>query len=120
MHPLKFDRQGQSASRVRILLLDSWPDRAIRVVCIFPTLQPRAAKGKAVDKNWRTRVQKLRSSADMPETTPIKPETVAALGLQFVGISLTDEQTAAAAGVLNALAGDMQAFRKLALGDEEP
>ena len=56
----------------------------------------------------------------MPETTPIKPDTVAAMALQFVGISLTEADAEATAGMLNALAADMQGFRKLALGDVEP
>jgi hypothetical protein len=56
----------------------------------------------------------------MPETIPITPETVAAIALQLLGVPLTEADAAAAAGMLNALAADMQAFRKMKPGDEEP
>jgi hypothetical protein len=56
----------------------------------------------------------------MPETIPITPDTVAAMALQLLGMSLTDADAAAAAGMLNALAADMRAFRRMNLGDEEP
>ncbi len=56
----------------------------------------------------------------MPETIPTAPETVAAVALQLVGMPLTDADAAAAAAMLNALAADMQAFRKMKPGDEEP
>jgi hypothetical protein len=56
----------------------------------------------------------------MPDTTPVTPETVAAMALQLLGTPLTEADAAAAAGMLNALATDMQAFRKLNPGDEEP
>ncbi len=56
----------------------------------------------------------------MPETIPTSPETVAAVALQRLGMPLTDADAAAAAAMLNALAADMQAFRKMKLRDEEP
>jgi hypothetical protein len=56
----------------------------------------------------------------MPETIPTNPETVAAMAVQLLGMPLTDADAAAAAGMLNALAADMQAFRKMELGDDEP
>jgi hypothetical protein len=56
----------------------------------------------------------------MPETIPITPETVAEMSLQLLGMPLTEADAAAAAGMLNALAADMQAFRRMTPGDEEP
>ncbi len=56
----------------------------------------------------------------MPETIPITPETVAAMALQLLGMPLTEADAAAAARMLNALAADMQAFRRMKPGDEEP
>ncbi|MGE5195168.1 MAG: hypothetical protein ACM3U2_21965 [Deltaproteobacteria bacterium] len=56
----------------------------------------------------------------MPETIPITPDTVAAMALQLLGTPLTDADAAAAAGMLNALAADMRAFRRMNLGDEDP
>jgi hypothetical protein len=42
------------------------------------------------------------------------------MALQLLGMPLGEANAAAAAGMLNALAADMQGFRKLPLGDEEP
>jgi hypothetical protein len=56
----------------------------------------------------------------MPETIPFTTETAAAMALQLLGLPLTEADAAAAAGMLNALAADMQAFRRMKLGDEEP
>lgn len=56
----------------------------------------------------------------MPKTEPITAETVANIAKQFVGQPLAQADIAAAAGTLNALAADMQAFRALKLADEEP
>jgi len=51
---------------------------------------------------------------------PITPETVAAIASQSLGMSLTEADAEATAAMLNALAADMQAFRKMPLGDDEP
>ena len=56
----------------------------------------------------------------MAKTDAVTPQTLANVAQQFLDCPLTDEHATAAAGVLNALAADMQGFRKLALGDEEP
>jgi hypothetical protein len=53
-------------------------------------------------------------------TTPITPETVAAIASQSLGMSLTEADARATAAMVNALAADMQAFRKMPLGDDEP
>jgi hypothetical protein len=52
--------------------------------------------------------------------TPITPETVTAIASQSLGIPLTEADAQATAAMLNALAADMQAFRKMPLGDDEP
>jgi hypothetical protein len=52
--------------------------------------------------------------------TPITPETVAAIASQSLGMSLTQADAQATAAMLNALAVDMQAFRKMPQGDDEP
>jgi hypothetical protein len=51
---------------------------------------------------------------------PITPETVAAIASQSLGMPLTEADAQATAAMLNALAADMQAFRKMPLGDDEP
>ncbi len=56
----------------------------------------------------------------MPKPEPITAETVANVAKQFLGEPLSDENAAAAAVLLNNLAADMQAFRAMQLGDEEP
>jgi hypothetical protein len=57
---------------------------------------------------------------NMPEISPITPETVAAIASQSLGLPLTEADVKGTADMLNALATDMQAFRKMALGDDEP
>ena len=56
----------------------------------------------------------------MPEISPITPETVAAIASQSLGMPLTEADARATAAMLSVLAADMQAFRKLRLGDNEP
>ena len=56
----------------------------------------------------------------MPRTDPITAETVTNVAKQFSGQPLSEADAAAAAGMLNALAADMQAIRALKLADEEP
>jgi hypothetical protein len=56
----------------------------------------------------------------MPKTDPITAETVTTVAKQFVGQPLSEADAATSAGMLNALAADMQAFRALKLADEEP
>lgn len=56
----------------------------------------------------------------MPETRPVAPETVTNMSAQLLGQPLTPAAAAATAGLLTALAADMQAFRKLPLEDEQP
>ena len=51
---------------------------------------------------------------------PITPETVAAIALHSLSIPLSEADSQATAAMLNALAADMQAFRKMPLGDDEP
>jgi hypothetical protein len=74
--------------------------------------QPRILKQSA------TSIRK--EKRNVPETIPITPETVTAMALQFLGMPLIEADAAATAGMLNALAADMQVFRKLPLGNEEP
>jgi len=52
--------------------------------------------------------------------SPITPETVAAIASQLLGMPLTEADAKATAEMLNALAADMQAFRKMSPGDNEP
>lgn len=56
----------------------------------------------------------------MPDVDPITAETVAKMATQLLRLPLTPADAAAAAGMLNGLAADMQAFHKMPLGDEEP
>src|SRR6266849_3029697 len=56
----------------------------------------------------------------MLETQPVTVETVSAVAVQLLGTPLTPANAAATAGLLNALAADMHALRKLPLGDDEP
>lgn len=56
----------------------------------------------------------------MAEPFPVTTETVTAMAAQLLGMSLKPSDTAATAGVLNSLVADMQALRKLPLGDDEP
>lgn len=51
---------------------------------------------------------------------PTTPPTNADLATQLLGHPLTEADAAAAATMLTALAADMQALRKLPVGDEEP
>jgi hypothetical protein len=48
------------------------------------------------------------------------PPTNADLATQLLGRPLTEADAAAAAAMVAALAADMQAFRRMPLGDEEP
>ncbi len=61
-----------------------------------------------------------RKATDMPAHEPVDSGTVGPMARQLLGSPLTEADAAAAAGMLNALAVDMRAFRKLPLGDEEP
>lgn len=56
----------------------------------------------------------------MAETQPVTTETVSAMAAQLLGLPLSAANAGATAGLLNALAADMQALRKLPLGDDEP
>ncbi len=56
----------------------------------------------------------------MPEPLPVTAETVTAMAAQLLGIPLKPGDAAATAGVLDSLVVDMQALRKLPLGDDEP
>ena len=56
----------------------------------------------------------------MPEIVAITPETVAGIASQALGMPLTEADAQATAAMLNALAADMQAFRKMPLGGDEP
>ncbi len=56
----------------------------------------------------------------MPEPRPITTETVTSSAEQMLRISLTPADATATAGMLNALASDMQALRKLPVSGEEP
>ena len=56
----------------------------------------------------------------MPETQPITVETVTNMAAQLLGVPLAPADAAAAAGLLKALAADLQSLRKMSLGDEEP
>ena len=50
----------------------------------------------------------------------IAAQTVAQIAAQTLGIELSPANAAAAAGLLNALAVDMEAFRQMPPGDQEP
>ena len=56
----------------------------------------------------------------MPQTPPITAETIASMAVQILGAPLSAADASAAAGMLNALATDMQALHKLAASSEEP
>jgi hypothetical protein len=57
---------------------------------------------------------------NMPANQPITAETIGAMASQSLDLPLKASDTQATADLLNALAADMQALRKLPLGDEEP
>jgi len=56
----------------------------------------------------------------MPEPTPVTPQTLDQIGRQLVGIELTAAHLEAAAGLVNALAEDMRAFRQMPVEEREP
>jgi hypothetical protein len=56
----------------------------------------------------------------MPQFDPVTPETLAGMVAELVGTPVADEQLAAVAGLLEALAGDMAAARAAEVGDLEP
>jgi hypothetical protein len=56
----------------------------------------------------------------MSKPEEITPETVARMAAQTLGMTLTPADATATAEMLNALARDMQAFRQMGLGDDEP
>jgi len=56
----------------------------------------------------------------MPQQPPITAETVSLNALEILHGPLAAADAAATAGMLNALAADMQALRQLAVSNEEP
>ena len=56
----------------------------------------------------------------MQQHPPITAETVSSMAIQMLGSPLSEADAAAAAGMLNALAADLQALRKLPVSGEEP
>jgi len=54
----------------------------------------------------------------VPDSTT--PPTNADVATQLLGRPLTEADSAAAAATVTALVADMQAFRQMPLGDEEP
>lgn len=56
----------------------------------------------------------------MPKPEPVTPDTITNIARQLLGQPLSKNDAAAAAGMLNALAADMQAFRAMQPEDEEP
>ncbi len=57
---------------------------------------------------------------NMPQPPSINAETVSDVAVQILRIPLAPADATATAAMLNALAADMQALRKLAVSDEEP
>jgi len=51
---------------------------------------------------------------------PITAETIESIAVQILAMAVAKSDAAAAAALLNALAADMEAFRKMSVGDEEP
>ncbi|MSR56526.1 MAG: hypothetical protein EXS05_02495 [Planctomycetaceae bacterium] len=57
----------------------------------------------------------------MPDPLPLKPSFISDLSNQVWGRSLSEQDAAAVAGLLNGLNADMQAFRKVPIADgDEP
>lgn len=56
----------------------------------------------------------------MPQRAQISTETVSSMAGEILGIPLSPADATATAGMLNALALDMQALRNLAVSAEEP
>ena len=56
----------------------------------------------------------------MPQDPPITAGTVSGIAVEILGTPLSEADAAAVEGMLNALVADMQALRKLPVGDEEP
>lgn len=56
----------------------------------------------------------------MSERKQITAATIEAMADQFVGVELSADQKSGVAGLLNALAADMQAMRDMKLGNTEP
>jgi hypothetical protein len=63
---------------------------------------------------------RLKEPSEMPEVDPITAETVTKMAAQLLRLPFTPADAAATAGMLNGLAADMQALRKMKVDDEEP
>jgi hypothetical protein len=56
----------------------------------------------------------------MPEPAPVTPETLKQISQQLLGMQVPQEHLEAAAGLVNALAQDMRAFRQFGVDASEP